>query len=164
MWEWDTGNQSIMGSQPAGPLSSGVATVPSTGKANPRPDGTLGTLLLWNPPTRLSTGHMNTLNIPQTQVCITCTMSPDTWKIVNFTKQVSTGRRNHGVAVYSMSHWNTSPQTMNCVSQLSSGQANFPEIWPTWIPHTINPQTQHDKQKFSPPKRAPTRTLRVGPF
>ena len=46
MWEGDTGYQNTMDSQQAGPHTPGVICVFSTGKLSPRPEGTLGILLL----------------------------------------------------------------------------------------------------------------------
>ena len=138
MWEWDTGNQSAVDSQPAGPHTSGVTTDLSTGQLSPRPEGALGTLQLRSPPSQLSTGNMNVLNIQLTQMCTMCTMPPDTWKRGNFRRQVSTGRRNH-ITGHSGSPWNTGPWTMSCLNQLSSGQTNPPGSRLTRRRHTTNP-------------------------
>ena len=51
--EWDTGNQNTMDSQAAGSHTSEVTTRLSTGKLSPCPEGALGPLLRWSPPTRL---------------------------------------------------------------------------------------------------------------
>lgn len=95
--ELDTRNQSTMNSLPPGPHTSGFSIQLSTGTLSPLPEGSLCILLLWSPPTQLSTGTMNDLNIHLTQICKMCTMSPDSWQRGNFMKQVSTGRWTHHI-------------------------------------------------------------------
>ena len=111
-WEWNTGYQSSMDSHPAGPFASGVTCVSSTGKLSPSPEGALDTLLLWSPPTSLSTGHTSALNIQPTQMCTVWGISGDTRQRGDFTKQVGTGKRNYHISVCCVSHCNTGPQSM----------------------------------------------------
>ena len=162
MWEWGFRNHSTVDSQTLGLHSSGITTQLNTGELIPHPEGALGTLLLWSPPARLNTGHMNAVNIQPSQMYTMCTMPPDTLQRGDFTKQASTGTRNQHITGHCVSHWNTVPQVTDCLNQLSSGQTNSSDTWPTRNPQTTNLQTWHNTQKFSPQNRAPSRNPRSG--
>ena len=105
---------------------------------------------------------MSTLNIQPTQMCTMCGISGDIRQRGNFTKQVGTGKKIHHISVCRVSPWNTGPQSMDCLNQLSSGQNNSPETWLSQSPQTINPQTQPKKETFRTQDRARPRDPKTG--
>ncbi|XP_004405340.1 PREDICTED: uncharacterized protein LOC101364213 [Odobenus rosmarus divergens] len=105
---------------------------------------------------------MNALNIQLTQMCTMCTRPPDTRQRGHSRKEVMSGRRNLHIARHSESPWNTGPQTMSSLTQLSSGNTNAPDTWLTRRPQNTNTRTQQNIEKFSPQKRAPTINPKTG--